>query len=76
MIEAVATFLSVLGAVAVARASSRAAGFMLWIVANVVWIVHAIAIADLYLMGLFGVYEITSVYGLWSEWGRLSWGDL
>lgn len=76
MIEAVATLLSVGGAIGVARASSRAVGFALWTVANLAWVMHGIAVADPYLTGLFGVYEGTSIYGLWSELGEPFRGDL
>jgi len=76
MIEAIATLLSVLGAIGVARERSRAVGFALWIVANLVWMMHGVAVADPCLTGLFGVYEGTSIYGPWSESGEPFRGDL
>lgn len=76
MIEALATVLSITGAIAVTRSSSRGVGFAAWIIANLIWVIHGITVADPYLTSLFGVYEGTSIYGLWTEVREPFRGDL
>jgi len=61
------TLVAIAGTVLNAR--MRREGFYLWLVANVVFLVHNLRIREYPQAALWAVYVGLAVYGLWS-WGR------
>lgn len=51
--------------VAIPATSWRAAGFVAWVVANSLWVVHGRRAGDRYILILFGFYLLTALVGLW-----------
>lgn len=51
--------------VAIPATSWRAAGFVAWVVANSLWVVHGRRAGDRYIIVLFSFYLLTAAIGLW-----------
>jgi len=61
-----AVALGIAGAVLVAgrEPGTRTAGFAVWVVGNLLWLIYGIGSADPYVSILFGFYWITAIWGL------------
>ena len=64
MISWLATFLSVAGAVYVARHRNR--GNAIWLLANLLWVAIFLQAGELAPVVLFAFYEATAAYGFWN----------
>lgn len=51
--------------VAIPATSWRAAGFVSWVAANSLWVVHGRRAGDRYIIVLFSFYLVTAIIGLW-----------
>ena len=65
IVEWIATACSLIGAafVAGAQPAARRRGFAIWILANAIWIVWAIAEMKWGLMTMFAAYQVFAVWG-------------
>lgn len=67
MIEYLAMFLSITGNLFICFKKRQ--GFLLWIVANILWISFALTNKHWGMMILFTVYTAMSLFGWWN-WGK------
>jgi len=62
IIEYIATTLSIIGSIYVARMDIK--GFYLWLLANILWIVFGVVNLLYGVITTFVCFEITTIYGL------------
>jgi len=67
MIDAIATLLSITGAIL--NADEKISGFYIWAISNTMWIIYGIKTKQKWLVISFIVYLITSLYGIW-KWSQ------